>query len=129
VKIIVAIAVIVGLAIGIGSAVIQDGSGPSSTTASAVSSKSDVLDPKNLPVEVLKALPDEELAEIFPEKAEEILNPDALDQVKTGGKDSNDPEYLRAVLEKMGADPPVDATTKQLQDMLVHVEDQNVTSK
>jgi hypothetical protein len=109
--------------------VIQDGSGPSSTTASAVSSKSDVLDPKNLPVEVLKALPDEELAEIFPEKAEEILNPDALDQVKTGGKDSNDPEYLRAVLEKMGADPPVDATTKQLQDMLVHVEDQNVTSK
>ncbi len=128
-KIIVAIAVIVGLAIGIGSAVIQDASGPSSTTASAVSSKSDVLDPKNLPVEVLKALPDEELAEIFPEKAEEILNPDALDQVKTGGKDSNDPEYLRAVLEKMGADPPVDATTKQLQDMLVHVEDQNVTSK
>lgn len=128
-KIIVAIAVIVGLAIGIGSAVIQDRSGPSSTTASAVSSKSDVLDPKNLPVEVLKALPDEELAEIFPEKAEEILNPDALDQVKTGGKDSNDPEYLRAVLEKMGADPPVDATTKQLQDMLAHVEDQNVTSK
>lgn len=128
-KIIVAIAVIVGLAIGIGSAVIQDRSGPSSTTASAVSSKSDVLDPKNLPVEVLKALPDEELAEIFPEKAEEILNPDALDQVKTGAKDSNDPEYLRAVLEKMGADPPVDATTKQLQYMLAHVEDQNVTSK
>ena len=128
-KIVAGIAVIVGLVIGIGFAVIQDGSGPSSTTASAVTSADKEFDPKNLPVEVLKALPDNELAELFPEKGEAILNPEAFDQIKTGGKTSDDPAYLRAVLEKWGASPPEGATTKELQDMLAHVEDQNVTSK
>jgi hypothetical protein len=128
-KIVAAIAVITGLVIGIGFAVIQDGRGPSSTTASAVSSSDERFDPKNLPVEVLKALPDEELAEIFPEKAEAILNPDSVNQINAGGKSSDDPAYLRAVLKKWGANPPEGATTKELQDMLAHVEDQNVTSK
>ncbi len=128
-KIVVAIAVIAGLVIGIGFAVIQDGQRPSSITVFAAISTTEASDPKNLPIEVLKALPDEELAEIFPEKAEAILNPDSVGQIKSGGKTSDDPDYLRAVLEKMGANPPEDATTKELQEMLAHVEDQNVTSK
>ncbi len=128
-KIVVGIAVLAGLVIGLGIAVTQDGRGPNTTTAAAASSSEEKLDPKNLSTEVLKALPPEELAEIFPEKAEAILNPESVDQIKTGGKSSDDPEYLRAVLEKMGANPPADATTKELQDMLAHFEDSNFTGK
>ena len=120
-KIIVALALIVGLVVGIGFAVLNDGGSSNAGPSAAASSKSDEIDPKNLPAEVLKALPPEQLAEMFPEKAEAILNPELAEQIKTGGKTSDDPEYLRAVLEKMGADPPADATTKELQDMLAHV--------
>ena len=119
-KIIVVIAIFFGLIIGITFAVVQTNStNDGSPNAEASSTKE--LDPKNLPPEVLKALPPEELAELFPEKAEAILNPESAKQFATGGKISDDPKYLRAVLEKLGANPPTDATTKELQDMLAHI--------
>jgi hypothetical protein len=119
-KIIVAIAVFFGLIIGITFAVVQTNS-TNDGSLSAEASGTKELDPKNLPPEVLKSLPPEELAELFPEKSEAILNPESAKQIATGGKISNDPKYLRAVLEKLGADPPADATTKELQDMLAHI--------
>ena len=119
-KIIVVIAVFFGLIIGVTFAVMQTNS-TNEGSLSAEASSTKELDPKNLPPEVLKALPPEELAELFPEKAEAILNPESAKQIATGGKSSDDPKYLRAVLEKLGADPPVDATTKELQDMLAHI--------
>ena len=119
-KIIVVAAVFSGLIVGITFAAIQSKS-TNDGSLSAEASSTKELDRKNLPPEVLKALPPEELAEIFPEKAEAILNAESAKQITIGGKSSDDPEYLRAVLEKLGADPPVDATTKELQDMLAHI--------
>ena len=127
-KAIVGIAVFIGLLIAIVAIVVQN-SDVDSAVASAKDSSADGLDPKNLPPEVLKALPPEELAEIFPEKAEAILNPDSVKQIASGGKQSDDPKYLRAVLEKLGADPPADATTKELQDMLAHIDQSDFTGK
>ena len=127
-KAVVGIAVVIGLLIAVVATVAQN-TEVSNTTASAKESTSDALDPKNLPLEVLKALPDEELAEIFPEKAEAILNPESARQFATDGKQSDDPEYLRAVLEKLGADPPPDATTKELQDMLAHTQQSDFAGK
>ena len=119
-KIITVVAVFSGLIVGITFATIQIKSTNDGSLSAEVSSTKE-LDPKNLPPEVLKALPPEELAEIFPEKAEAILNAESAKQIATGGKSSDDPEYLRAVLEKLGADPPADATTKELQDMLADI--------
>ena len=130
-KIVIALAVVIGLTVGIGSAVVTSNQDDSADEKSTANSSNEQSDPKrDLPIEVLKALPDEELAEIFPEKAEAILNPDSASQIKNTGKTSDDPEYLRAVLIKMGANPPADATTKQLQDMLANTSYQlNTTSK
>jgi len=119
-KIIVVIAVFFGVIVGVAFAVVQSNS-TGDVSASAEASSAKELDPKNLPPEVLKALPPEQLAEIYPEKAEAILNPYSVSQIAKGGKTSDDPEYLRVVLEKMGADPPADATTKELQDILAHI--------
>ena len=108
--------------IGVSVAFAQNGvSGNGGMSTTAIDASSVELDPENLPIEVLKALPPEELAEIFPEKAESILNPDSSSQIKTSGGDSNDPEYLQAVLEKLGVDVPESATTKELQDMLANL--------
>ena len=112
-------AVIVGLIIGVSAAFAQNFTTENGETiARAEESSKKELDAKNLPAEVLKALPPEELAELFPEKAETILVPEAFSQVKSTGGDSNDPEYLRAVLEKMGIAVPEGASTKELQDLL-----------
>ncbi len=119
-KIIVVIAVFFGLIIGVTFAVMQSKSTDDGSSSAEASSAKE-LDPKNLSAEVLKAMPPEQLAELFPEKAEAILNPESVSQFAKGGKSSDDPEYLRALLLKMGADPPADATTKELQDMLAHV--------
>lgn len=124
-KIVIGIAVMAGLIIGIGIAVVQNNGDSGIGSVASADSTSEKFDPKDLPVEVLKALPDEQMAELFPEKAEAILIPGFAEQTagltKAGGNTSDDPEYLRAVLQKMGADPPADATTKELQDMLAHV--------
>lgn len=121
-KIVIALAVVIGLVVGITFAIVasnQDDSGDQKSTMGTSDGQSD---PKqDLPIEVLKALPDKELAEIFPEKAESILNPDSASQIKNTGKSYDDPKYLRTVLVKMGANPPLDATTKQLQDMLANI--------
>jgi hypothetical protein len=128
-KVVVALAILIGIVAGVGFAVTQNSSDKSGSSASTASGAEATVDPrKELPVEVLKALPDEELAEIFPEKAEAILNPEVAEQIKAGSNKSNDPVYLRAVLEKMGADPPADATTSQLQEMLAHIEAQDASS-
>lgn len=127
-KIIIAIAVVIGLVVGIGFAVLTNGRSSDAGSSAAASSKSDEIDPAKLPAEVLKALPPEQLAEMFPEKAEAILNPELAEQINAGGKSSDDPKYLRAVLEKMGANPPADATTKQLQDMLAHASAESAPS-
>lgn len=119
-KIIVVIAVFFGLIIGVTFAVMQ-GKSTDDGSSSAEASSTKELDPKNLSAEVLKAMPPEQLAELFPEKAEAILNPDSVNQFAKGGKSSYDPEYLRALLLKMGGDPPADATTKELQDMLADI--------
>lgn len=108
---------IVGVSVGFAA---NAGDGNDGTTVTADASTA-VLDPKNLPVEVLKALPPEELAEMFPEKAEGILNPNSSSRIKSTGGDSNDPDYLRAVLKKLGAEVPESATTKELQDMLANL--------
>ena len=111
-------AVLIGLVIGISTALARNGvSNDGSAGADQVYSSTE-LDPKNLPAEVLKALPPEELAELFPEKAEAILAPEAFNQVKTTGGEQNDPEYLRAVIQKLGGDAPEGASTKELQDIL-----------
>jgi hypothetical protein len=109
----------VHLAIGIGTAVGQNMAGPNNGADEKASSAE--LDPKNLPVEVLKALPPEELAELFPEKAEAILVPEAFGQVKTTGSEQNDPKYLRAVIQKLGGEAPESASTKELQDILANL--------
>ena len=120
-KLIVALAIVIGLVTGIGFAVVQSSRTTSNVALSTAGTTEEETDPrKNLPLEVLKALPPEELAEIYPEKAEAILNPEFDSQVKSGGKSSDDPEYLRAILLKMGANPPANATTSELQDMLAH---------
>ncbi len=118
-KLVLFSAVIVGLIIGVSAAFAQNSATENGETiARAEESSKEELDPKNLPTEVLKALPPEELAELFPEKAEAILVPEAFSQVKSTGGDSDDPEYLRAVLEKMGIAAPEGASTKELQDLL-----------
>lgn len=129
-KIVITLAVVIGLAVGFSIAIVTSNQDDSGDQQSTVGTSNGQSDPKrDLPIEVLKALPDEELAEIFPEKAKAILNPDSASQIKNTGTTYDDPEYLRAVLVKMGANPPADATTKQLQDMLSHVSDQlNKTS-
>ncbi len=48
---------------------------------------------RTLPIELLKSLHNEEFAEIFPEKAEAILNPDSTNQIMNTGKTSDDSEY------------------------------------
>ncbi|MBT3555666.1 MAG: hypothetical protein HN926_05340 [Chloroflexi bacterium] len=130
-KIVIALAVVIGLVVGIGFAIVASNPDDSGGQKSTVTSSNEQSDPKrDLPIEVLKSLPDEELAEIFPEKAEVILNPDSASQINNTGKTSDNPEYLRALLIKMGANPPTDATTKQLQDMLAQTSTQlNTTSK
>lgn len=128
-KIVVGIAVISGLFIGIAIAAIQSNGSSSTVSVASADSESEKFDPKDFTVEVLKSLPDEELAEMFPEKAEVILNPEAAENTAGKSKSSDDPEYLRAVLQKLGADPPENATTKELQDMLAHVDDSNFSAK
>ena len=130
-KIVIALAVVIGLVVGVSFAIVASNQDDLSDQDSSVTANDRQSDAKrDLPIEVLKALPYEELAEIFPEKAEAILNSDSVSQVTNTGKTSDDPEYLRAMLIKMGANPPADATTKQLQDMLSHLPDQlNTTSK
>ena len=118
-KLVLFYAVIVGLVVGAGAAFAQNfKTGNGETIARAEESSKEELDPKNLPTEVLKALTPEELAGLFPEKAEAILVPEAFSQVKSTGGDSDDPEYIRAVLEKMGIAAPEGASTKELQDLL-----------
>ncbi len=114
-------AVFTGLIVGVAVSFAANAGNGNDGTTSAEDASTAEIDPKNLPVEVLKALPPEELAEMFPEKAEAILNPDSSGQIKSTGGDSNDPGYLRAVLEKLGADVPENATTKELRDMLANL--------
>ena len=127
-KFIIAVAVVIGLVGGIGFAAIQNSQSSSGGSGSNLSTTTEEeIDPRlSLPAEVLKALPPEELAEMFPEKAEAILNPDSAAQIKSGGKSSDDPEYLRAVLLKMGLNPAANATTSELQDMLAQASE-NIT--
>lgn len=125
-KNLVIIAVITGLAVGIVAAFAGNVDFGGREPAVAQSGSKDDSESEKLSNEVLKALPPEQLAEMYPEKAEAILNPESAEQFKSAGSKSDDPEYLRAVLEKLGADPPEDATTKQLQEMLAHVETQVV---
>ncbi|MDP6056043.1 MAG: hypothetical protein QF590_06325 [Dehalococcoidia bacterium] len=128
-KIVVALAVFIGLATGVGFTVLQDNRDSSGSSGSRINTAQPAADPrKDLPVEVLKSLPDEELAEIFPEKAEAILVPESVKQFTSSGGQYDDPEYLRALLQKLGADPPADATTKQLQDMLAQLKGDDTTS-
>ena len=118
IKTFVVSAVIVGLVIGISTALARNGvSNDVGIDADQISSSTE-FDPKNLPAEVLKALPPEELAELFPEKAEAILALEAFDQVKTADAEQNDPEYLRAVIQKLGGEAPEGASTNELQDIL-----------
>ena len=128
-KIVVGIALLSGLFIGIAIAAIQSNGSSSTVSVTSADSKSEKFDPKDFTVEVLKSLPAEELAEMFPEKAEVILNPEAAENTVGKSKSSDDPEYLRAVLQKLGVDPPENATTKELQDMLAHVDDSNFSAK
>ena len=121
-KLVLFSAVIVGLIIGVSAAFAQNfTTGNGGTIARAEESSKEELDPKNLPVEVLKALPPEELAELFPEKAEAILVPEAFSQVKSAGGDSDDPEYLRTAIQKLGGEAPGGASTKELQQMLANL--------
>jgi len=131
VKIVIALAVVIGIVFGIGSAIfvsIPDNS--NNQNSFITTSDGDIDSKRDLPIDVLKALPAKELAEIFPEKAEFILVPNSVNQIKRTGNTSDDPEYLRTMLTKMGANPSADATTKQLQDMLAQVSNNiNTTSK
>ena len=127
-KAIVGLAVVFGMVVVVVIVVIQNNKSLDGLPSTSGYSSDDALDPKNLPVEVLKALPPEELAEIFPEKAEAILNPESAGQIKTGGKSSDDPEYLRAVIQKLGGTAPDDATTKELQDILATLSTDQIPS-
>ncbi|MDA1278615.1 MAG: hypothetical protein O3B95_01025 [Chloroflexi bacterium] len=118
IKVTVVSAIAIGLAVGVIAAITTGGPAEGRGRTSIEGSTSSSIDPKYLPIDVLKALPADELAELFPEKAEAILNPEAINEIKSSGGNSNDPKYLRAVLEKMGVNPPENATTKELQDML-----------
>ena len=112
-------AVILGVIIGVGAAFVQSATSDNVETIARVEDPQKAEnDPANLPAEVLKALPPEDLAELFPEKADAILAPEAFSQIKSTGGNSDDPEYLRAVLEKSGIAAPEGATTKELQDLL-----------
>lgn len=120
IRAVVAIAILIGLIVGVGAALTQNNSGETDTTAASTKSSTE-LDKENLPVEVLKALPPEELAEMYPEKAEAILNPEAAEvfgHINQLAGSSDDPTYLRAVLQKMGISAPESASTKELQDLL-----------
>ena len=130
-KIVIALAVVIGIVFGIGSAIFVSIPDDSNNQNSFITTSDDDMDSKrDLPIDVLKALPAKELAEIFPEKAEFILVPNSVNQIKRTGNTSDDPEYLRTMLTKMGANPSADATTKQLQDMLAQVSNNiNTTSK
>ena len=119
-KLVLVAAVAIGLTVGVVAALAANNSGDDRGRVASDANTDGALDARNLPVEVLKSLPEEELAEIFPEKAEAILNPGSVGKISKAGGDSNDPEYLRAILEKLGATVPEGATTKQLQDMLAH---------
>jgi hypothetical protein len=131
VKIVIALAVVIGIVFGIGSARFVSIPDDSNNQNSFITTSDGDMDSKrDLPSDVLKALPAKELAEIFPEKAEFILVPNSVNQIKRTGNTSDDPEYLRTMLTKMGANPSADATTKQLQDMLAQVSNNiNTTSK
>jgi len=124
----VAIAVVVGVIAGVGFAVVQDGQGSSSKATSGAVAEPTSDPRKDLPVEVLKALPASELAEIYPEKAEAILNPESASQIKSSGAKSDSPEYIRAVLQKMGITPPEGATTIELQELLAEAETNTTSS-
>ena len=130
-KIVIVLAVVIGIVFGISSAIfvsIPDNS--NNQNSFITTSDGDIDSKRDLPINVLKALPAKELAEIFPEKAEFILVPESVNQIKRAGNTSDDPEYLRTMLTKMGANPSADATTKQLQDMLAQVSNNiNTTSK
>ena len=134
-KIVIALAVVIGIVFGIGSAIFVSIPDDSNNQNSFITTSDGDMDSKrDLPIDVLKALPAKELAEIFPEKAEFILVPNlvpnSVNQIKRAGNTSDDPEYLRTMLTKMGANPSADATTKQLQDMLAQVSNNiNTTSK
>ena len=130
-KIVIALAVVIGIVFGIGSAIFVSIPDDSNNQNSFITTSDGDMDSKrDLPIDVLKALPAKELAEIFPEKAEFILVPNSVNQIKRTGNTSDDPEYLRTMLTKMGANPSADATTKQLQDMLAQVSNNiNTTSK
>jgi hypothetical protein len=119
-KLVVSLAIVFGIVAGTALALVQGVRSPETSETNSVAVSEEIDPRKDLSSEVLKALPDDELAEIFPEKAEAILNPEFSSQIRTGGKDSDDPEYLRAILIKMGANPPSDATTSELQDMLAN---------
>ena len=139
IKTFVVSAVIVGLVIGIGTALARNGVSNDVGIDAAQISSSTEFDPKNLPAEVLKALPPEELAELFPEKADAILALEAFEALEFGSNvliekpmalnveecdaiiaaaEQNDPEYLRAVIQKLGGEAPEGASTKELQDIL-----------
>ena len=117
-KLVVSLAIVFGIVLGTAIAVIQGTRSPETSESGSTATSEDIDPRKNLSSEALKALPADELAEIFPEKAETILSPEFSGQIRTGGKDSDDPEYLRGILLKMGANPPADATTSELRDML-----------
>ena len=122
-KIAVALAVAVGIVLGVSVAILQNTRSTGDSNVSNTFTSDGGADPrKDLPIDVLKALPEEELAEIFPEIAEAILNPEAFDQIKTGGSKSDDPEYLRAVLQKLGVNAPEGATTAELRDLVAEAE-------
>jgi hypothetical protein len=120
-RVVVALAVAFGLTVAIAVALVQN-SDFGDTSAIAAEELAKDEDPlKGLSVEALKAMPPEQFAEMFPEKAEAILNPESARQISSAGSKSDDPEYLRAVIQKLGGDPPADASTKELQDMLEHI--------
>lgn len=121
-KFLVVAVVLVGIATGVGLAALQNRDESSTGVSSGTSGVEDSDPRKDLPIEVLKSLPDDELAEIFPEKAEFILNPELVEQISKDGNKGDNPEYLRAVLEKLGITPPEDATTKELRELLAESE-------
>jgi hypothetical protein len=123
-KLVVSLAIVFGIVVGTALALVQSIRSPEASQSSSAAVSEEIDPRKNLSSEVLKALPDDELAEIFPEKADAILNPEFSSQIRTEGKDSDDPEYLRAVLLKMGANPPADATTSELREMLADVSEE-----
>ena len=120
-KVVVVGAVLIGVIVGVSVGFAENATGGKNNKTTANATSEAETKAKELPLEVLKALPPEELAEMYPEKAEAILNPESASQIKSAGSDSNDPEYLRAVIQKLGGEAPETATTKELQDILANL--------